>query len=143
MPCACQNKRQTYEVVPNAGKAMRAAFSSSSQGTAEAVADRYPTSVVRDKKTNEALYFAWPKGAYEVVLPGAPDGGVLLTRTVRNDADKRPLRAAADEHSADGAVVRAAGGGAVVYPLTAALTASGATIKAAAPPTPATAPAAR
>ncbi|MBP5930485.1 hypothetical protein F3K39_20790 [Streptomyces sp. LBUM 1479] len=51
MPCACQNRRQTFEVVPNAGTATRAAFTSSSQGTAEAVADRYPTSVVRDKKT--------------------------------------------------------------------------------------------
>ena len=136
MACACQSKRQTYEVVPNAGAAPRAAFTSGSQGTAEAVADRYPTSVVRDKKTGDAVYFAWPKGSYEVVLRDGTGPVVLAARTVRTDADKRPLRAVADEHAAQGAVVRAVNSGTVVYPLTAALTASGATLKAAAPPAP-------
>jgi hypothetical protein len=137
MPCACQNKRQSYEVVPNAGTANRAAFTATNQGTAEAVADRYPTSVVRDKKSGDAVYFAWPKGTYEVALQGGDGPVVLAARQVRNDADKGPLRVEADARAAEGAVVRAAGGGAVVYPLPAALTASGATIKAAAPPTPA------
>jgi hypothetical protein len=132
MPCSCQNKRQTYEVIPNAGKATRAAFTGSNQATAESVADRYAMSVVRDKKTGEAVYFAWPKGTYEVVLQDG-QGEAVTTMTVRTDADKRPLRAAADEHAAQGAVVRAAGGGAVVYPLTTALTASGSTLTAAAP----------
>ncbi|MEU3042262.1 hypothetical protein ABZ700_15145 [Streptomyces diastaticus] len=134
MACACKNKRQTYEVVPNAGRANRPAFTSSSRGTAEAVADRYPTSVVRDKKTGDAVYHAWPKGAYEVVVG---DRVVLPAHKVRNDADKGPLRAAADERAADGAVVRAVDSGAVVYPLMAALTASGATLTAEQAPTPA------
>ncbi|WP_413808127.1 hypothetical protein [Streptomyces sp. OE57] len=138
MPCACQNKRQTYEVIPNAGAATRAAFTSSSQGTAEAVADRYPQSVVRDKKTGEAVYFAWPKGSYEVALHGG-EGPVVVTATaVRNAGDRVPLKATADDRAAEGAVVRVAGGGAVVYPLPSALTASGSTLTAAVPPAPAT-----
>jgi hypothetical protein len=134
MPCACQNRRQTFEVVPNAGAATRAAFTSSSQGTAEAVADRYPTSVVRDKKTGEAVYFSWPKGSYEVVLQGGEGPVVLASATVRTASDRGPLKAAADGHAEEGAVVRVAGGGAVVYPLPAALTASGSPLTAAAAP---------
>lgn len=133
MACACKNKRQTFEVIPNAGTAARAAFTSSSVGTAEAVADRYPTSVVRNKE-GEAVYFAWPKGSYEVVLQGG-DGPVLERVTVRNDADKRPLMADTDARQADGAVVRHQATGTVVYPLTAALTASGSPLTAAAAPT--------
>ncbi|GAB2331715.1 hypothetical protein [Streptomyces variabilis] len=137
MACACQNKRQTYEVVQNAGAATRSAFTSSSMGTATAVADRYPTSVVRDKKTGEAVYFSWPKGSYEVALQDGT-GEVVYAHTVRGPGDRAPLKAAADERAGQGAVVRAAGGGAVVYPLPAALTASGSTLKAAATPAPAT-----
>ncbi|MFI1954809.1 hypothetical protein ACH437_23675 [Streptomyces xinghaiensis] len=136
MPCACQNKRQTYEVVPNAGTAARAAFTSSSVGTAEAVADRYPTSVVRDKKTGEAVYVAWPRGSYEVVLHGGEGPVVLASTPVRGAGDRGPLKAAADNRAAEGAVVRVAGGGPVVYPLTAALTASGSPLKAADRPRP-------
>lgn len=132
MPCACQNKRQTYEVVPNAGTAARVAFTSSSVGTAEAVADRYPTSVVRDKKTGEVVYFAWPKGSYEVALQDGA-GEVVYAHTVRGPGDRVPLKEAADNRAGERAVVRVAGGGPVVYPLTAALTASGSSLKAAAP----------
>ncbi|MEU8870447.1 hypothetical protein AB0D24_04640 [Streptomyces javensis] len=46
MPCACQNKRQQYEVVTEAGKVV---FTSSSKPTAEAVARRYTGSTVREK----------------------------------------------------------------------------------------------
>lgn len=137
MPCACQNRRQTFEVVPNAGAATRAAFTSSSVGTAEAVADRYPTSVVRDKKTGEAVYFSWPKGSYEVVLQGGGGEVIRASTMVRTAADRGPLKATADSHADEGAVIRVAGGGAVVYPLPAALTASGSTLKAAATPAPA------
>jgi hypothetical protein len=128
MPCACQNKRQAFEVVPNAGTAVRAAFTSASQGTAEAVADRYPTSVVRNKQTGEAVYFAWPKGTYEVVLQ-AGAGPVVFTGT-----DRAHLKANADANAEQEAVVRAVNGGAVVYPLPAALTAAGAPLTAAAAP---------
>ncbi|QPL14045.1 hypothetical protein QEH48_gp016 [Streptomyces phage TurkishDelight] len=137
MPCACQNRRQTFEVVPNAGAATRAAFTSSSAGTAEAVADRYPMSVVRDKKTGEAVYFSWPKGSYEVVLQGGEGEVIRASTMVRTAADRGPLKATADSHAEEGAVIRVAGGGAVVYPLPAALTASGSTLKAAATPAPA------
>ncbi|MFU0240449.1 hypothetical protein ACKI1J_32510 [Streptomyces scabiei] len=137
MPCACQNRRQTFEVVPNAGAATRAAFTSSSVGTAEAVADRYPTSVVRDKKTGEAVYFSWPKGSYEVVLQGGEGEVIRASTMVRTAADRGPLKATADSHAEEGAVIRVAGGGAVVYPLPAALTDSGSTLKAAATPAPA------
>lgn len=133
MPCACQNKRQTYEVVPNAGAATRAAFTSSSMGTSVAVADRYPTSVVRDKKTGEVVYFAWPKGSYEVALQDGA-GEVVYTHNVRGPGDRAPLKEAADKRAGEGAVVRVAGGGTVVYPLPAALTASGSPLKAAAAP---------
>lgn len=134
MACACQNKgRQTFEVVPNAGTAARAAFTSGSQGTAEAVADRYPSSVVRDKKSGEAVYFAWPKGSYEVALQGG-DGEVVQRTTVHNPSDRRTLQAAAEARAGEGAVVRHAGTRTVVYPLTAALTASGSPLKASAAP---------
>ncbi|MFB7496081.1 hypothetical protein ACFC09_15540 [Streptomyces sp. NPDC056161] len=138
MACACQNKRQTFEVIPKAGTATRPAFTSSSAGTSEAVADRYASSVVRDKKTGDAVYFSWPKGSYEVVLHGG-DGPVVVAATpVRNAGDRVPLKAAADDRTVEGAVVRAAGEGTVVYPLGAALTASGSPLKAAAGPAPAT-----
>lgn len=134
MACACQNKgRQTFEVLPNSGTAPRAAFTSGSQGTAEAVADRYPSSVVRDKKSGEVVYFAWPKGSYEVALQGG-DGEVVQRTTVHNPSDKRTLQAAADARAEEGAVVRHAGTRTVVYPLTAALTASGCPHPAATPP---------
>lgn len=136
MACACQNKRQTFEVIPNAGAAPRPAFTSSSQGTAEAVADRYASSVVRDKKSGEAVYFAWPKGSYEVVLHDGDGPVVVQATTVRTAADRQPLKAAADERAAEGAVIRAASGGPVVYPLPAALTASGSTLTATAGPAP-------
>ncbi|MGW4731827.1 hypothetical protein ACWEQC_22135 [Streptomyces shenzhenensis] len=126
MACACQNKRQTFEVVPQTGKANRPAFTSSSQGTAEAVADRYPTSVVRDKKSGEAVYFSWPKGSYEVVLNSGA-GEAVFTST-----DRGLLKARADDRAADGAVVRSTANGTVVYPLAAALSAQQATIAAAA-----------
>lgn len=132
MPCACQNKRQTYEVVPNAGAARRAVFTSSSIGTAEAVADRYPMSVVRDKKTGYAVYFAWPKGSYEVALNDGGGSVIVASTAVRDARDRAPLKAAADAHAAEQAVVRVAGGGVVVYPLPNALTASGSTLTAAA-----------
>ncbi|MET9818324.1 hypothetical protein [Streptomyces sp. NPDC006355] len=125
MPCSCQSKRQSYEVVPKAGTATRAAFTSSSQGTAEAVADRYATSIVRDKKTSEVVYFAWPKGTYEVVLHQGAGPVVQAATTVRNSADRSPLRAVADDRAGEGAVVRSTTDGTVVYPLTAALTAAG------------------
>ncbi|MCF3960266.1 hypothetical protein [Streptomyces fuscigenes] len=133
MPCSCQNKHQTFEVVANAGAAKRPAFTSSSQGTAEAVADRYASSVVRDKKTGEAVYFAWPKGTYEVVLHAGAGPVVKAATTVRTPADRSSLQSAAKAHAHEGAVVRATGGGAVVYPLTAALTAAGSALTAAAP----------
>ncbi|MDN3056854.1 hypothetical protein PH213_20330 [Streptomyces sp. SRF1] len=46
MPCACQNKRQQYEVVTEAGKVV---FTSGSKPTAETVARRYAGSTVREK----------------------------------------------------------------------------------------------
>lgn len=124
MACACQNKHKTYEVIPKAGTATRPAFTSSSQGTAEAVADRYPTAIVRDKKTSEPVYFAWPKGTYEVVLQ-AGDGPVLKASAhVRNGSDRGTLKALADDRAGEGAVVRSTTDGTVVYPLAAALTAA-------------------
>lgn len=129
MACSCQNKRNSFEVVQDAGRA-RSVFTSSSLGTAEAAADRYPASVVRDKKDGTAVYFAWPKGPYEVVHQTEEVVTVLVaSRQVRNEADRKTLREAADGRP--GAVVRAVNGGTVVYPLPAALTASGATLKAA------------
>lgn len=46
MACACQSKRQQYEVVTTAGKVV---FTSASKPTAETVAKRYPNSEVREK----------------------------------------------------------------------------------------------
>jgi len=46
MPCACQSKRQQFEVVTEAGKVV---FTSSSKPTADTVAKRYPGSSVREK----------------------------------------------------------------------------------------------
>lgn len=133
MPCSCQSKRQTFEVVPNAGTAARPTFTSSNRSTAVAAADRYPTAVVRDKTTDEAIYFAWPKGSYEVVLQGG-DGEVVQRTTVSRASDRSVLRAAADAHAGNGAVVRQTGTATVVYPLTAALTASASPLKASAAP---------
>lgn len=124
MACSCQNKRQTFQVIPKAGTATRPAFTSSSQGTAEAVADRYPTAIVRDKKTEEAVYFAWPKGTYEVVLQAGTGAVVQAATAVRNGADRGPLKALADDRAGEGAVVRSTTDRTVVYPLAAALTAA-------------------
>ncbi|MFJ8852358.1 hypothetical protein [Streptomyces sp. NPDC102437] len=115
MPCACQNKRQSFEVVQSGGTG-RVAFTSSSQGTSEAVADRYAKSIVRDKKTGDPVYHSWPKGSYEVVLQ-AGAGEVVFTGTERNR-----LKASADDHA--GAVVRSTANRTVVYPLAAALAAN-------------------
>ncbi|WP_433341717.1 hypothetical protein [Streptomyces sp. CA-253872] len=129
MACSCQSKNKNFEVLPKAGTATRPAFTSASQPTAEAVANRYATSIVRDKTTGEAVYFAWPDGTYEVALDGGDGAVVVASTSVRKPADRRTLREAADRHATAGAVVRAAGGGTVVYPLPAALTASGVPVK--------------
>lgn len=55
MGCACQNKRNSFEVVQDNGEG-RVVFSSSSQATAEAVSRRYTGSIVRDKKTGMIVY---------------------------------------------------------------------------------------
>lgn len=115
MPCACQNKRQSFEVIQARGTG-RIAFTSSSQGTAESVADRYNASIVRDKKTGDVLYHSWPKGSYEVALQ---TGEVVFTGTERSR-----LKASADAHTNAGAVVRSTTNGTVVYPLAAALAAN-------------------
>ncbi|MFC8332737.1 hypothetical protein [Streptomyces olivaceus] len=114
MPCACQKNRLTFEVVPDGGNAKRAAFTGRSQGTAEAVADRYPTSIVRDKD-GQAVYFSWPKGSYDVVLQGGK-GDVVLTSSERGR-----LKAMADDYAGNNAVVRSTANGSVVYPLASAL----------------------
>lgn len=46
MACACQSKRQQWEVVTKAGKVV---FTSSSKPTAVTVSKRYPDSDVREK----------------------------------------------------------------------------------------------
>ncbi|MGW6416279.1 hypothetical protein [Streptomyces sp. NPDC055055] len=46
MPCSCQKNKQQYEVVSSAGKVV---FTTSSKGTADTVAERYPESKVREK----------------------------------------------------------------------------------------------
>ena len=125
MACSCQNKRHAFQVIPKAGTAPKPAYTGTNQATSEAVADRYPTAIVRDKKTEQAVYFSWPKGTYEVALQ-AGEGPVIQTSTpVRNGGDRGALRSVADGRAADGAVVRSVTDGTVVYPLSAALTAAG------------------
>ncbi|WP_327415404.1 hypothetical protein [Streptomyces sp. NBC_01233] len=46
MACACQKKKQQYEVVSSAGKVV---FTTASKPTADTVAKRYPDSTVREK----------------------------------------------------------------------------------------------
>ncbi|MGW6391213.1 hypothetical protein ACWFR1_12090 [Streptomyces sp. NPDC055103] len=48
MACACQKKRQQFEVVADDGKG-KVLFTSGSESTAKAVSNRYPGSAVREK----------------------------------------------------------------------------------------------
>ncbi|GGZ23345.1 hypothetical protein GCM10010387_15600 [Streptomyces inusitatus] len=51
MPCSCGKKRNRFEVVAEGtGKVL---FTSSSEGTANAVSKRYPGSTVRESGTKE------------------------------------------------------------------------------------------
>ncbi|WP_434593272.1 hypothetical protein [Streptomyces sp. A5-4] len=54
MDCACNKKKQQFEVVANGGDG-KVLFTSASQATAKAVSKRYEGSVVREKaKDGEA-----------------------------------------------------------------------------------------
>lgn len=55
MACACQSKREQFEVVTKGGEG-KIVFTSGSQPTAKTVAGRYPGSVVRSKKSGDIVH---------------------------------------------------------------------------------------